>query len=326
MPEISQEIYFKRAESYWTAARRQHVMGAKNLLLELPRDAWFLKTIGLLDDQAKMERAHIKKFHQINHLLRLIQPDLDAMAKNFSPLRILDVGCGNSYLSFLLAWYGKTLLGREVQVVGIDHRADVIARSSQRAAQLGWQGQLRFLQADFTYTYPARHWLGLAFAEEDLFKKSADANLRFHFVAALHACDTATDQALAFAIQNRADLIAVAPCCQAELARELGKQDFSGHPLEVLFGTPNFCRESAALLTDSFRVLQARAHGYETTVTEFVESVHTPKNRLIKGVRRGRFHEESRKQYEALRVHLKGADISLAEFLRSDTASQNQSS
>ncbi len=323
MPEISQETYAKRAEAYWTEARRQHVMGAKNLLLELPRDAWFLKTIGLLDDQGKMERAHIKKFHQINHLLRLIQPELDALAKQFSPLRILDVGCGNSYLSFLLAWYGKTLLRHEIQVVGIDHRADVIARSSQRAAQLGWQEQLRFVQADFNHAFPAVHWLGLAFPEQEIFKQTTETNLRFHFVAALHACDTATDQAMAFGIQSRADLLAVAPCCQAELARNLGKQDFKGHPLETLFATPNFCRESAALLTDNLRVLLARSHGYETTVTEFVESVHTPKNRLIKGVRRARFHEGARKQYEALRSHLKVADISLAEFLRSGSATES---
>src|SRR5690606_35070577 len=106
---------------------------------------------------------------------------------------------------------------------------------------------------------------------------------RLHAVLALHACDTATDDALALGIRRNADVLAVAPCCQAELAQHFRKPGSApaDSPLAVILHSPNLRREACAVFTDALRLALVRALGYEATATEFIESSHTPRNRLI---------------------------------------------
>jgi hypothetical protein len=137
---------------------------------------------------------------------------------------------------------------------------------------------------------------------------------RPHAVVALHACDTATDDAIALGISLQSDFIAVAPCCQAELARQwkdLGDKN-PEHPLNPAFKNPHLRRELAAHFTDLARVLILRGHGYEVTTTEFTMSHATPKNTLILAVRRGAFLKEAQIEYNRLKTALGDIEISLA--------------
>jgi hypothetical protein len=131
-------------------------------------------------------------------------------------------------------------------------------------------------------------------------------------IVGLHACDTATDDALALAFSEKADAVAVAPCCQAELAnrwRKLSAEQFKS-AFSVLIQSPELRRDSCSTFTDAMRVLLMRGQGYEVTTTEFVPSAHTPKNRLILAQRRGNYFEPALVEYVQLRNAL-GAGIGL---------------
>ena len=175
--------------------------------------------------------------------------------------------------------------------VRVDRDAERIESCRVAAERVGLDGSMAFRAA----------------AIEDVEPKQ-----RAHVVLALHACDVATDHAIAFGLRCEAELIAVAPCCQAELAREWARlADTGDAPLQPLWSTPHLRREMAATVTDAMRMLLLRAAGYETRVVEFVPSRHTPKNTLIRAVRRRRVDEAALDQYRALRRTTGGVGVSL---------------
>jgi SAM-dependent methyltransferase len=273
---------------------------------EAPR---LLRALGILNADASMSADSTRKLSQVNHLVTLLLPALEDLAKRHATVRILDAGCGNSYLTLALAWLFAAKWKKPALIIGIDSRNDVVATSTKRAAELGYAETLKFETASISADYA-----GDAFTR--LFGVEAPA--RPHLVAALHACDTATDDAMQMAVNSQADVIAVAPCCQAELARkwkDLGDADGKTHPFAPVFKTPNLRRETAAQLTDAMRLLVLRGCGYEVTATEFVPSAHTPKNRLLLALRRGRFHKDSIAQYHALVDSLAGAGIKSGALL-----------
>ena len=140
-----------------------------------------------------------------------------------------------------------------------------------------------------------------------------------HAILSLHACDTATDDAIALGVRHGAELIAVAPCCQAELARAWAElAETRNGAMQPLWSTPHLRREAAATITDTMRMLLLCAAGYETRVVEFVPSQHTPKNTLIRAMRRGTPDEDAARQYAELRNVTGGAGISLARALAAD--------
>lgn len=145
---------------------------------------------------------------------------------------------------------------------------------------------------------------------------------RLHAVLALHACDTATDDALALGVRQKADLLAVAPCCQAELASLFKTQveQRVASPLSVILHSPNLRRDAAATFTDALRLALVRAMGYEATATEFVPSTHTPKNRLILAERRGRYNREAWRDYLALRQSLGNPALAFERNLTEEIA------
>jgi hypothetical protein len=146
--------------------------------------------------------------------------------------------------------------------------------------------------------------------------ESFEPNGKLHAILALHACDTATDDAIALGLRHGAELIAVAPCCQAELARAWAELATSRTgPMQPLWSTPHLRREAAAVITDTMRALLLRAAGYETRVVEFVPSQHTPKNTLIRAMRRGGPDEAAVAQYFGLLDATGGAGISLARAM-----------
>jgi SAM-dependent methyltransferase len=289
----------RRAQHHWTPERLSRLTADKRLPLHPVTHCAFLHATGLMAEDASVSSGQVKKYLQINHMISLIAPPFRALAKAMPgrPLTLLDAGCGNSYLSLAFAFLAREATsGRasqikdwqgtqfELQVICVDTNAAVIAQSSARAAALGLAESMTFQCCPL---------------------QEAILPDRLHAVMALHACDTATDDALALGLRKQADLLAVAPCCQAELAqffKSLGNEKSDPpHDLGVILRSPNLRRDAASNFTDALRLALVRALGYEATATEFIPSSHTPKNRLILAERRGRYNKTGLAEFQSLR-------------------------
>ena len=239
--------------------------------IELLQDLHLLTRDGQLNADAR------RKLKQIRHLVGLLRPALDdAMARTTEPL-IVDCGAGKSYLGAVLYELVLGPAGRG-SLTAIEARPELSEQAAQRAARFG---QARFRVATGAI---------------------ADAALaqRPNVVTALHACDTATDDALALAIANTADYVAVVPCCQAEVARQLDAATPVDPVTAALFAHPLHRRELGSHLTNVVRGLALEAHGYKVTVTELVGWEHSAKNELILGKRVQRYSAAARAQLRAL--------------------------
>jgi len=307
---MTQLSFAQKAEQHWTPERVRKVTGGKKFLIDPRQGSTLLRALGLLNADASMPADAVRKYVQINHMVALIEPTVQQLSERFSPVRILDCGCGNSYLTFLLAWCFKNVWNKKALIYGIDTRADVIGKSQQRAVDLGLDDILQFEKISVQ---------DFAQRRADLPSPDERKASRMHMVVALHACDTATDDALALAFAEKSDAVAVAPCCQAELAnkwRKLSADHFKS-AFSVLLNSPELRRDSCSTFTDAMRVLLLRGSGYEASTTEFVPSNHTPKNRLILASRRGNYLESALREYLELKSSL-GAGLTLDERLNSD--------
>jgi hypothetical protein len=237
-----------------------------------------LQELHLLTREGQLNADARRKLKQIRHLVGLLRPALDdALARHEAPA-ILDCGAGKSALGALLYELVLGPAGRGV-LWAVESRAELARGAAGRASR---HGQDRF------------HAVAGLIAE-------ADVPERLHVVTALHACDTATDDALALAIERGADHVAVVPCCQAEVARQLAEDRGPRDPAdEALVHHALHRRELGSHLTNVVRGLCLQAHGYKITVTELVGWEHSAKNELILGDRVHRFHRESRATLAAL--------------------------
>jgi SAM-dependent methyltransferase len=224
------------------------------------------------------------------------------------PLRIVDAGCGRSYLTLLLAHAIPRLHGVPVQVLGVDRNPDVLAESARRTRAAGLSTVVK---------HHASHLDALdvhrAFREAFALAQAP----RVDAVVALHACDTATDDAIVLGVGLDATLLALAPCCQAELARKwsaVGPRGVSD-AFAPIRRTPHLRREVASLVTDTMRQLLIRAAGYECWALELVPTEHTPKNLMLRAMNRRAPDANARAEYEALREATGGVGIELAARL-----------
>ena len=216
----------------------------------------FLIRLGVMDENGKVVQKHYSKYRQINRYVEIVE-DVFACLPRDRRLRIIDFGCGKAYLTFALYYYLKVLKGKDVQITGLDLKKDVIRFCSKVAEDLGYD-QLQFLMgdiADYTSDY-------------------AD------MVVTLHACDTATDHALAKAVRWGASVILSVPCCQHELNRQI-----SNDTLAPVLGYGILKERFAAILTDGLRAQMLESAGYDTQILEFIDVEHTPKNLLIRAVK-----------------------------------------
>jgi hypothetical protein len=236
-----------------------------------------LKDLHLLTRDGQLNADARRKLKQIRHLVGLLRPALDdAMARNPEPL-VVDCGAGKSYLGALLYELVLGPAGRGA-LVAIESRPELSEQAAARAARFG---QDRFRVA--TGAIAAAALPG-----------------RPQVVTALHACDTATDDALALAIAAGADHVAVVPCCQAEVARQLERSRAGDPAIGALFAHPLHRRELGSHLTNVIRGLVLEAHGYQVTVTELVGWQHSAKNELILGRRIHRYDAAARDRLRAV--------------------------
>ncbi len=239
-----------------------------------------LKDLHLLTRDGQLNADARRKLKQIRHLVGLLRPAIDdALARTPDPI-VVDCGAGKSYLGAVLYELVLGPAGKGT-LVAIEARPELSEQAAARAARFG--------QARFTVATGA-------IAATSLPRRPS-------VVTALHACDTATDDALALAIAQGADHVAVVPCCQAEVARQLEKARPAG-PIDpataALFAHPLHRRELGSHLTNVVRGLVLEAHGYKVTVTELVGWEHSAKNELILGKRVGRYDAAARAQLRAV--------------------------
>ena len=295
--------FSKKARSYWTDERTCELTDGKDLLI-LPAEApALLRALGLLHRDATMPPSQVRKYLQLNHMLWLMGPPLRELMERYEVLNVIDAGCGRSYLTTALAWCFENVWDQRARILGVDKNAKLIDECRRRTEITGLGEILRYEAADLDAFDPAAAWTS-AF-DDDV--------ARTHAVIALHACDTATDDAIALGMAAHAELIAVAPCCQAELARgwrELGERQTNG-AFSPLWQTPQLRRVGAATITDTFRTLLLRGAGYNTRAVEFVPSEHTPKNTLIRAMRRKELDRTALAEYRELRQATGGVGIKL---------------
>jgi methyltransferase family protein len=247
----------------------------RGMSIELLQDLHLLTRDGHLNADAR------RKLKQIRHLLNLLKPALDdALARAPDPL-VVDCGAGKSYLGALLYELVLAPAGRG-SLLAIEARPELAEQAAKRAARFG---QDRFRVATGTIAEVA---------------KVATRERRPQIVTALHACDTATDDALALAIATGADHVAVVPCCQAEVARQLEHARPTDPAIGALFEHPLHRRELGSHLTNVVRSLALAAHGYKITVTELVGWEHSAKNELILGKRVNRYDAHAAAELRAV--------------------------
>ncbi|BDG09311.1 class I SAM-dependent methyltransferase [Anaeromyxobacter paludicola] len=235
-----------------------------------------LKELHLLTRDGQLNADSLRKLKQVNHLVRLLQPAVEDVLGRFGEPVIADCGAGKGYLGFILAELFVEPAGKGT-VLSIETRAELTKAAEERAGRLGYR-RMRFVTGAV---------------------ESAEVPERLHLVTALHACDTATDDALALAIRRGADHVAVVPCCQAEVARQL-EGAAARAPLDALFAHPWHRREFGSHLTNVVRALALEAHGYRVTVTELAGWEHSLKNELILAKKVRREGREARARLESL--------------------------
>jgi hypothetical protein len=238
-----------------------------------------LRELHLIGRDGALHADSLRKLKQVNHLVRLLEPALLDVRERHPDGVLVDAGAGNAYLGFVLYELFLRDAGAREMLYSVEPREDLRRRAEERARKLGFD-RMRFVQAELA---------------------GAELPERVHLLMALHACDTATDDAIALALRRGADHIAVVPCCQAEIAAQLKEQpDAATQPWPLLWAHPIHRREAGAHLTNVIRALVLESFGYQVTVTELTGWEHSLKNELILARRVHREHRGARARLQAL--------------------------
>jgi hypothetical protein len=225
-----------------------------------------LKELHIITRDGKLNQDSRRKLKQVNHLFQFIEPLLKEVQLDHAGITLVDHGAGKSYLGFILYDLFFKFLDDGSHIFGIETRDELVEKSRALAQRLQFSGM---------------SFLNLSVAESihsDLLPATVD------IVTALHACNTATDDAIRFALGKKARFIVLVPCCQAEVAAVLRKNKaaaFASNNLAEIWRHPLHTREFGSLITNVLRCLQLEAHGYQVNVTELVGWEHSMKNELI---------------------------------------------
>jgi hypothetical protein len=258
------------------SAKTSHKAAQKTLQEQLPelregQSVELLQELHILTREGKLNQDTRRKLKQVYHLVQFIEPLLAEVLKERGDVTLADHGAGKSYLGFIL--YDLFFKSKPVGwVYGVEARAELVEKSEALARRLGFQ-RMRFLATTVqqALTHP-------------------ELPPKIDVVTALHACDTATDDAIAFGLAKQARHMVLVPCCQAEVAGVMRRHkalSLSRTPLAELWRHPLHTREFGSQITNVLRCLQLEAHGYSVTVTELVGWEHSMKNELILASRTG---------------------------------------
>ena len=249
----------------------------KKYVLEEGVPVPFLQDLGVMTQDGKIVHAKFDKFRQINRFLEFIEDVLPKLDRDRESV-ILDFGCGKSYLTFAMYYYLRELKGYDVNIIGLDLKTDVIEKCNSLALRYGYE-KLHFYHGDIA------DYEGVSCVD---------------MVVTLHACDTATDYALAKAVEWGAEVILSVPCCQHEVNKQIKNE-----MLEPVLRYGILKERMSALITDAVRADLLESKGYDTQILEFIDMEHTPKNLLIRAVRTGKRSDQGKveKMLAALNIH-----------------------
>jgi hypothetical protein len=231
-----------------------------------------LKELHILTRDGKLNQDSRRKLKQVYHLYQFIEPLLQQVKADHDDISLVDHGAGKSYLGFILYDLFFKDLNDKSHIYGIETRPELVTKSQELAQRLN---------------FPGMSFLNLAVAESITSKELPET---IDVVTALHACNTATDDAIRFALEKKARFIVLVPCCQAEVASVLRKnkaKSLGRSALTEIWRHPIHTREFGSQVTNVLRCLQLEAHGYQVTVTELVGWEHSMKNELIIASRTG---------------------------------------
>lgn len=258
----------------------------RNYLVKAGEADDVLREIGILTAEGKVRNDMIRKYNQIDHFVELVEGLIKEQG-NKDNITVLDCACGKSYLSFVLNYYIKEKLKKNCYFIGLDISEQVIAASRRMAQNLGYKN-MEFHQVDIQNYQPSR---------------------KIDIVISLHGCDVATDMAIAAGVRYEAGGIIVIPCCHRELLNQYEYKPFS----EIIkYGVLK--ARIADALTDGIRGLLLEAMGYEVSIVEYISPLDTPKNLMIRAVKKGSRNRKAYEEYLSLKESL-GINPALARLL-----------
>jgi len=234
----------------------------KNRTLTAENAAPFLKAVGIMTEDGRIKADMQRKFKQVNEFLRLVDETGSLPTQTGQLIHVVDFGCGSGHLTFAMYFYLREILKLDAHVTGVDIKRELMDQLQAKSEALGWS-QLNFQTGHISDYNPG---------------------IPPEVVLALHACDTATDDALAKGIQWECRLIVCAPCCQHELQEQMARVDMPGQ-LAPIFQHGIFFERMGDILTDTFRASILRIMGYRTDITEFIPIEHTARNLMIRAVK-----------------------------------------
>lgn len=244
----------------------------RDYLIKSKEAAPLLKAIGIMSKDGKVKNDKIRKYNQIDHYVELLSKNFETLKKQ-ETIHIMDVGCGKSYLSFVLNYYLTEVLRMKCHFIGIDISEEVIETSRKIQKELGYRN--------------------MEFHAMDV--KDFKDSRKIDVVLSLHACDTATDMALSYGVYQEADFIVAVPCCHKEMLKT-----YSYEPFEGIMKHGILKARLADTLTDGLRGLLLESHGYEVSIVEYISPLETPKNLMIRAMKKGNRNEKAEKEAAAL--------------------------
>ncbi len=246
---------------------------AREYFIKASQAGDLLKEIGIMSENGKIKNDMIRKYNQIDHFIEVVEPIISQLDHSKS-ITIMDCACGKSYLSFVLNYYIKEVMKKNCNFIGIDYNDGVIASSQERAKRLGYNN--------------------MKFESRDLRVYTPDEKI--DMVISLHACDVATDYAIALGLRAKANSLIVVPCCHKEL-----KDQINNDEIAPLIKHKIFKARFSDFLTDSVRALFIESHGYEVMPLEYVSPVDTPKNLMIRAVKKSDHNELAANEYKNIK-------------------------
>lgn len=246
--------------------------GNRDYFIKIGEADKLLLEIGILTKEGKLKNDMIRKYNQIDHFIELAKPVIESLGRK-KKIYVLDCACGKSYLSFVLNYYMRDVLKLDCSFIGVDIKQGVVDSSEKMAKNLGYNN-MKFVCADMnSYTPP----------------------VKIDLLISLHACDTATDMSLGLGIRSGVGAIICVPCCHKEMLSM-----YNYEPFAPLTDFPVFKARLADTLTDAMRALYLKARGYDVTALEYISPLETPKNLMIKAIKKSDGDETAMEQYRML--------------------------
>ena len=259
----------------------------KNYILKEGTSVGFLVDLGVMTKEGKICNQKYDKYKQINRFLEFIEDILPHLDKDREQV-IIDFGCGKSYLTFAMYYYLKELKGFNIRIIGLDLKEDVIYTCNQLKDKYGYD-KLNFYVGDIASYKDVEH---------------------VDMVVTLHACDTATDYALAKAVQWGAKVILSVPCCQHEANKQIQSEE-----LQPVLKYGVLKERMSAIFTDAIRANLLEEAGYQTQILEFIDMEHTPKNLLIRAIYTGEKKKQCGDKVRSMETGL-GLNLTLNKLLK----------